>query len=94
METALAILTENTDGLKTLWLSSEDDEKIGLISRGENICSQIIEMNDPEIFLAAYKILKLRSIEKLIAKLNSMPLDEEGLQELVSLYQQQELYSR
>lgn len=93
-ETALALITEEPETIRNLWLLLEDGEKISLLSFGENIRARSPEISDAEIFISAYKFLKLRSIKKLIAELNSMPLDEKGLQELVRLYKQRELYSR
>lgn len=92
-ETALAILTENVDGLKALWLSSGDNEKIGLIERGEITCSQMDNLTDAEKFISVYRDLKSRSIKRRINELLSMPLEEQDIRELMNLQKMQELYS-
>ncbi len=88
-----AILTENTGELEQLWLSLGDTDKIAVIKRGENILNQKRGMTDTEKFVSVYSTLKRRSIERRIAELTSMPLNEHSMKELTALYAQREKFS-
>ena len=93
-ETAAIILSENPEGLETLWLELGDTDKLGLISYGENLCGQFPVQDDAEIFSAVYVKLQLRSIEKHITALKSMPPDKRDMLMLKKLFEQRILYTR
>ncbi|MBR0035505.1 MAG: hypothetical protein IJP54_07490, partial [Synergistaceae bacterium] len=93
-ETAAIILSENPEGLETLWLELGDTDKLGLISYGENLCGQFTVQDDAEIFSAVYVKLQLRSIETRIAAQKSMPPDKRDMLMLKKLFEQRILYTR
>ena len=85
-DTAAAILTENTEGLRNLWLMSGETDKVRLISWGEAASTKMSADTYPEKFVKAYCALKRGSIERRIAEINSMPLDKRNNEELAKLY--------
>ena len=93
-ETAAAILTENPEILEALWLETGDSEKMSLLTRGELLCEQMLNVDDTERFRKIYSALKRGSIERRIAELKSMPPDKRDQKELMTLYAQRLNFSR
>ena len=94
-DTAALILNENPDTLEILWLELGETDKLGLISYGEYLCKRFPGMDDAKIFGIVYVKLKLRSIEKRIAEIRSMPSDKRNKnhqQELKYLFTQRIMY--
>ena len=85
-DTAAAILTENTEGLRNLWLMSGETDKVKLISWGEAASTKMSANTYAEIFVKVYCSLKRGSIERRIAEINSMPPDKRNNEELAKLY--------
>ena len=93
-DTAAEILTENTEGLRNLWLMSGDTDKVKLISRGEAACTTIKAEDEAERFVKVYRALKRGSIDRRIAELTSMPPSDQVKAELLKVLAQRELFSR
>ena len=91
-EAALAILTENTDNLQAVWHNSGEEEKIGLLTRGEVFCSQLQSPSAGK-FLKVYSGLKRRSIDRQIAEIQSLPPSDQDMEELQSLLTQRGKFS-
>ena len=96
-DTALSILTENTEKLFEFWLSTGNTEKYSLVKRGEEFCRQITGLNAREIWQKIYGELKTRSITRRIndirAKLRTNSATPQELQELPELQRQKDLYA-
>ena len=96
-ETAISLLTENPDMLTTLWLSTGETEKMGLIARGEVFCKSMKEENMQDKWQAIYKLLKAEWIKRRINEIhlnmqqNSATYSE--LQELTRLQDMREEYT-
>ena len=90
---ASSILTENPEELNVLWLELGETEKIGFISKGENLCSQMQGMDDAEKFSRIYSALKRGSIERRIAEIHSMPPEKRDKNELKTLLTQRSKFS-
>ena len=94
-DTASEILSENPEGLETLWLELGRTDRLALISYGELRCGQMDTDNDAEIFEDVYIKLKLRNIKKRIAELMSKPpdkRDDDDNQALKDLFSQRVMY--
>lgn len=85
---ASAIMNENVEELGVLWLELGDTDKIGFISKGENLCGHVQGMDDVEKFAKVYSALKRGSIERRIAEINSMPPENRDKDELQTLLMQ------
>ena len=90
---ASSIFTENPEELNVLWLELGETEKIGFISKGENLCSQMQGMDDAEKFSRIYSALKRGSIERRIAEIHSMPPEKRDKNELKTLLTQRSKFS-
>ena len=93
-ELALSILNEDVSMLHNLWIQTGDTYKLGILERGDDLCRQMTGMTDEEKFRRIYSGLKRTEIEREIAVMNSKPLQERNMNELMKLYRAREKYAK
>ena len=91
-ETAIAILTEDTDALQVVWHNTDDEDKIALLTKGEIFCRGFQGLPS-EKFAKIYSGLKRRSIDRRLAEINLLPPAEQNMSELKSLLTERERFS-
>ena len=93
-EIARAVLTENPENLRSLWLSTGDTEKMSFISQGEFFMSHTIGDDDFEKWKKIYRDLKAkrltRRINEVMKKMKSNTACMKELQELTFLQKELE----
>ena len=93
--TAYALLTEDPEAQVLLWRSARDDSKIGLLNLGDIECSKLKESQTTEDkFRSVYFPLKLRSIEREMARIMALPAGEQDVNALSELLRQKNLYAQ
>lgn len=91
---ALNILNSNPDLLELQWSETNDTMNFAYLEQGRNLCSQMLNMDDTERFKRIYSSLKRSQIERDIAYINSQPIEQRDMIELMRLYRIREKYQR
>ncbi len=86
---ALALVMENVDDQYLSWTQLGDTESLGVIARGDEICSRMKGLTMAEKFRSAYLTLcdrnKARRVRELTAKMQKSEATPEELSELMRL---------